>query len=288
MKFELIKFSTAKKIELFGFYLGKKNPETIYIFIHGLGSSVLRKADLYQHLVGKNSSVLAFNNCGSDIIARFNQIKGRRSEDYKSKTIGSAHEKFVDSFDDISGAVLWAKKLKPKKIILVGHSTGCQKSIYYLSKNYDKKVKGVALLSPISDLAGVLNMVSLKQFKKAKSFAQKRIKEKREKELLPLSIWPSYIDAQRFLSLYSKNSTEEIFSYSQKNKQPRILRKVKVPIYVLLGSDDKFLDRPPEQIINWFFKKIKKVKFKAEIVFQADHGFRGFEKNVCKIIKNYF
>ncbi len=288
MKFDLVKFKTPKNFELFGFYLGKKNPETIYIFIHGLGSSIFRKAELYQFLVSKNSSVLAFNNRGSEIISRFSQIKGKSSDDYKSKIFGSAHEKFIDSFDDISGAVQWAKKLKPKKIILVGHSTGCQKSIYYLSKNYDKKVKGVVLLSPISDLAGILNMVDKKEFNKAYNYTKRKLKEKRGNHLLPLSIWPSYIDAQRFLSLYSKNSPEEVFSYSQKNKQARILRKVKVPIYVLLGSEDKYLDRNAEQIVDWFLKHIKTNKFKAEIIFQAGHSFRDFEKIVCKRIKNYF
>jgi len=286
MKFELVKFLTPKKLELFGFYIGKKNPETIYIFIHGLGSSVFRKAELYQKLAGKNSAVFAFNNRGKEIISRFSQVKEKGK--YKSKTIGSAHEKFTDSLDDIGGAVQWVKKLKPKKIILVGHSTGCQKSIYYLSKKADKKVKAVVLLSPISDLAGVLNFSSKYQFEKAHKFAKKQVQNKKGDDLLPLSIWPIYINAQRFLSLYSQNSLEEIFCYSQESKRARILRKVEVPIYVLLGSDDKYLDRSPQQIIDWFLKQVNIKKFKAEIILKAGHSFKDYEKNVSKRIKNYF
>lgn len=286
MKFELIKFLTPKKIELFGFYIGKKNPETIYIFIHGLGSSIFRKAELYQKLVGKNSAVFAFNNRGNEIISRFSQVKEKGKR--KSKTIGSAHEKFTDSLDDISGAVQWVKKLKPKKIILVGHSTGCQKSIYYLSKKPDKKVKAVVLLSPISDLAGVLNFSSKDQFMKAYKFAKKQVENKKGDELLPLSIWPIYIDAQRFLSLYSQNSLEEIFCYSQESKKARILRKVEVPIYILLGDEDKYLDRPAEHIADWFSKDLDSRRIKTEIIKGADHSFSGFEKLVVLKIKKYF
>jgi len=286
MKFELVKFLTPKKLELFGFYIGKKNPETIYIFIHGLGSSVFRKAELYQKLAGKNSAVFAFNNRGKEIISRFSQVKEKGK--YKSKTIGSAHEKFTDSLDDIGGAVQWVKKLKPKKIILVGHSTGCQKSIYYLSKKADKKVKAVVLLSPISDLAGVLNFSSKYQFEKAHKFAKKQVENKKGDELLPLSIWPIYIDAQRFLSLYSQNSLEEIFCYSQELKRARILRKVEVPIYVLLGDEDKYLDRPAEHIVDWFSKDLDSRRIKTEIIKGADHSFSGFEKLVALKIKKYF
>lgn len=286
MKFQLIKFLTPKKIELFGFYIGKNNPEIIYIFIHGLASSVFRKAELYKHLAAKNSAVLAFNNRGNEIISRFSQIKGK--DDYKSKTIGSAHERFIDCKDDIDGAVKWAKKLKPKKIVLVGHSTGCQKAVYYLAKNSDKKIKAVVLLSPISDLAGVLNMVSKQEFKKAKNYAKRLVKNKKGDQLLPKSIWSQYLDAQRFLSLYSQNSSEEIFCYQGKNQKAKTLRKVKVPIHIFIASEDKFLDRSADKLADWFKEQLKDRKFKIEIIKEAGHSFNDFEILVAKKIKKGF
>jgi pimeloyl-ACP methyl ester carboxylesterase len=289
MRIEIIKFNTPKKLQLSGFYLGKKNSETIYIFIHGLGSSVFKKLELYQHLVGKNSGVLAFNNRGSEIISRFTKIKDEKNNNYQSKIIGSAHERFSDSSDDITGAVLFAKSLKPKKIILVGHSTGCQKIIYYLARdNFDRKIKGAVLLSPISDLAGLSNICDKNQYRKALNYSTKLVKNKQGHQLLPHNIWPFYIDGQRFLSLYSKNSQEEIFCYSQNNKSARTLRKVRLLLYIIIGADDKYLDRQANDLVFWFNNQLSGKKYKIEIISQAGHSFNNFEKLIAFKIKNYF
>ncbi len=287
MRIEIIKFKTPKKLELHGLYLGKKNPETLYIFIHGLASSVFKKVDLYKPLVNRSSSVLVFNNRGSEIISRFSKIINK--EKHQSKTIGSAHEKFVDCLDDINGAVVLAKKYKPKKIILLGHSTGCQKIVYYLSKaNYDRKIKGAVLMSPISDLAGVKNFCSEKEYKKALNYSKSLVKNKLADQLLPKNIWPQYMDAQRFLSLYKEDSKEEIFTYSQKDTKSKTLRKIEIPLYILIGEDDKFLDRKALELELWFSHELKGKSYKIEIISQAGHSFKNFEKLVAKKIINYF
>lgn len=284
MNIEVIKFNTAKNLELHGLYLGKKNPPVLYIFIHGLASSVFKKYALYQPLVTKNSAVLAFNNRGSEIISRF---KKRSSKE--AKIIGMAHEKFTDCLDDINGAINFAKKFKPKKIILLGHSTGCQKIIYYLAKNNNtRKVKGVVLLSPISDSAGISNFFDKKQIKKALNYAKKLVNNKKSHQLLSQKIWPHYIDAQRFISLYSKNSSEEIFSYAQKNKKSKFLRKVNLPLYIFIGKDDVFLDRDANVLKIWFKNELKTKKYKIELITGADHSFKNLEKILARKIINYF
>ncbi len=284
MQVKLIKFLSPKKLELFGFYLGKKKPTTIYIFVHGLGGSIFRKTELYRYLTGRTEGVLAFNNRGSEIISKFYRVLKNR---YQTKIIGTAHEVFADCRDDLTGAVLWAKQQKTKKIILVGHSTGCQKIGYYLAGRPDKLVKGAVFLAPISDLAGVFKLVEKNQFKQASSLAKKLIKENKANQLLPLSVWPDYIDAQRFLSLYSSDSLEEVFPYSQSDQAAKTLARVKVPIYFLLGNQDKFLDRAPEEIIDWLLKKHKHKNNQGEIIKGAGHSFRDYEKKVARKVKDW-
>lgn len=289
MNIEIVKFNTPKKLQLSGLYLGNKNLQILYIFIHGLTSSIFKKVELIQALVTTKSGVLAFNNRGSEIISRFSMRDDRRNDKFKSKIIGSAHEKFTDCRDDIEGAVKFVKKYKAKKIILFGHSTGCQKIIYYLSKgDFDRKIKAAVLLSPISDLAGMLNLNTKKQFRQALCVAKKLVKEKKAHQLLANNIWPSYIDAQRFISLYTKDSQEEIFCYSQKNKKAKTLRKVKLPLYIIIGEDDKLLDRPANSLTSWFKQELMSKKYKIETISKAGHSFKNFEKIIAKKINNYF
>jgi pimeloyl-ACP methyl ester carboxylesterase len=284
MKCELIEFLTPKKIQLFGVYLGQKKVKTVYIFIHGLGSSIFRKTELFRYLKDQDSGVLAFNNRGSDIITRFSKKLKNKDE---SKIIGSAHELFTDCLDDLKGAVNWVKDKGAQNIILVGHSTGCQKSIFFLSKYIDKDIKGVVLLAPISDYSSILNMADKKYFAKAKKIAEKMVERGQSNHLLPRDIWPYYIDAQRFLSLYSGNSFEEIFPYSQ-NKSSINLKKTKQPVYVLIGDKDECLDRSASNIIDWFKEeRIDRKKDKFEVIEGAGHSFNGLERLVIRKIKNW-
>ena len=48
---------------------------------------------------------------------------------------GATFEIFEDSLKDIEVWVKKVKKLGYNKIILMGHSLGCNKALYYLSKN---------------------------------------------------------------------------------------------------------------------------------------------------------
>ena len=115
-----------------------------------------------------------------------------------------------------------------KEIYLAGHSTGCQKSVYYAIKKADRAVKGLILLAPISDYAAERMRNTKGTLLRATTVAQKLVKAGKKHDLLPKNVWHGVIDAQRFLSLYTPTSAEEIFSYAQPKKNPSVLKKVKV------------------------------------------------------------
>ena len=74
-------------------------------------------------------------------------------KDGTMKKLGSTFEIFEDCVKDIS---VWVKKIKElgyKKIVLMGHSLGCNKALYYLSQNV-KLIDGVIFLSP-PDMIGI-------------------------------------------------------------------------------------------------------------------------------------
>ena len=284
MKYVQIK--STDNLMLDGLILGNIKAKTAYIFIHGLGSSMFSRLDLNNRLANKSKMVLTFNNRGQGIINRFKQEDNKLKKGYKSKLLGSALEKFTNSKHDIQGVVNYLKDLGVESIYLVGHSTGCQKSIYYLAKQDDKAVKGVVLLAPLSDYSSIMNFIDLNTYNKTLKEAVKMKKDKKANNLLPSHLWSTPISAQRFLSLYSPNSTEEIFTYGSK-KPATILKKVNKKLLVFLAENDEYSDRGVSNLKVWFERNVNN-KSQVFVINDTNHGFQGKEVEVAKIIHQYF
>ena len=230
-------------------------------------------------LVDKETAVLTFNNRGYGIV---NRISGKRS-----LLAGAAHEVFTDCIDDIRGAVLYAKKSGAKEIYLVGHSTGCQKIVYYAAKTGKKsKVNGLVLLAPVSDYAGAAKRHGKQKLARATQAARALIKKGRSHELLPKELWSEELDdAQRFISLYTPESKEEIFCYAQAGKQPIALRQVRIPILTLWAGKDEYADRPASQIAAWFAAHTHRGK--VVVVPNVKHGFKSVKTSVVRTIRQW-
>ena len=142
------------------------------------------------------------------------------------------------------------------------------------------------LLAPISDWAAEIKLQGKNRLDAVASAAKKLVAVKKPHALLPEGLWHETLDAQRFLSLYSPDSIEEIFSYAQPNKAPRILGSVKIPILVLLAENDEFADRPAKQIADWFEKNIKS-GHEIVVIPQVAHGFSGAENGVSRTIRSF-
>lgn len=283
MSISLLSFPAAKNLRLNGVWLGKSKPETLYIFIHGLGGSIFSRAPLTALLASGSAAVLAFNNRGSGTINYLKQKKGEKKNYFPA---GMAHEVFGDCADDIDGAVAYARAQGVKRIFLLGHSTGCQKSVYYLAKRPKTAVRGAVLLAPISDYADVLKREKKQKYGRALTAAKRLQAQGRFHDLLPASVWPAPLDAQRFLSLYTAESAEEIFTYAS-GKEPKTLLAVKKPILSLLAEDDEFADRPVSEIKMWFEKKLAagNKRNQSAVIKGVGHGFEGGEKETAALIR---
>ncbi|MBM3272559.1 alpha/beta fold hydrolase [Candidatus Kaiserbacteria bacterium] len=275
----VVEIETPKKVRLNGLWFGPQKPGRVIVWVHGLGSSAFSRQDIVTLLAKGNTAVLTFNNRGSGVISRFSKGKKR----YEG---GAAHEEFAECVDDIDGAVAFAHSQGVKKVFLAGHSTGCQKSVFWAAKRKGKGVSGIILLAPIADYAG-LSAEERVLLPKATKAAQSLMAAGTAHTLLPADTWPQHIDAQRFLSLYTPDSVEQsIFSYFDETKTPRTLRSVPVPILVLLAGDDEFADRPAEDIALWFDEHAR-APLSLSIISSVDHGFKGGEKEVVDAIKKW-
>ena len=282
--FAIDDITTPKGYSLRGLWFGPKKPRRLIIWVHGLSSSTFSMLHVVRELADGKTAVLTFNNRGAE------KIIDVRKEGKKAKSLraGSAHEVFTECVDDIQGAINFARKNGVKKIYLAGHSTGCQKSIYWAYVKKGIGIKGIILLAPVSDYAGALAKYGKNKLEKAAAYARRLVKRGKPDELLPRSVWSEELnDAQRFLSLYTPDSIEEIFSYAQPKKNPRVFKSVSTPILAMLAAEDEFADRPAPELAAWFEKHSRSKRFKSAVIPAVHHGFKGAERKVAKIIKEF-
>lgn len=280
----VVEIVTPKKVVLDGLWVGPKRARNVIILIHGLGSSLWKRLPLAERLAGKGVTVLAFNNRGHDRVSALSRVGTKQA---KRKWAGGASEIFTDCVDDIQGAINFVRRQKAKNIFLAGHSTGCQKSIYWAHKKKGKGVKGLILLAPLSDYSVALRDDKGGRLARVTKLARSLVRRGKKHDLLPQSLWPALDDAQRFLSLYTPDSVEEMFTYAQPKKIPRIFSSIRIPTLVIFAGADEFGDRPAREIAAWFHDHSRSQRFDAIIVPKVKHSFRGKEQVVARATRQF-
>ena len=282
----VVQVTTPKKYLLNGLWFGPKRPRRVIVWVHGLGSSMFSKQSIAGRLVDTQTAVLMFNNRGHDVVANLPRKAAQTEKRPQRILAGAAHERFADCVDDIQGAINFTHRVGVKNVYLAGHSTGCQKSMYWAYRK-GRGVRGIILLAPVNDYAGALAWHGKKKLERATRLARTLIARGKSHELLPKSAWSEESDdAQRFLSLYTAESIENIFSYDNTKKKPRILRAVKLPLLVLWAGSDEYADRSAARVAVWFKTHLKK-RDSIVIVPRVKHGFKGGEKKVAAEIRTF-
>lgn len=277
----VVQFETPKGVSLHGLWFGPKKPKRVAILVHGLTSSAFSVARVVG-LVDRETAVLSFNNRGYGIV---NQVKRRRGKKTTFILAGSAHEIFTDCIDDIEGALRFVRAQGIRQLYLVGHSTGCQKSVYFASRGNTKNLKGIVLLAPISDYASQKWMDRGGALKKGTALARRLVRTGRGDELMPRELAGVFpCDAQRFLSLYTPESVEEVFSYAHA-RVPRVLRSVRIPLLLVLAEKDEYSDRPAGDIAEWFAKHSQTLR--VDVIADSNHFFTEKEKELTKVMRRF-
>jgi pimeloyl-ACP methyl ester carboxylesterase len=138
----------------------------------------------------------------------------------------------------------------------------------------------------LSDYSGALKSKGATLLAKGVAHARRLAAAGKGHELMPARLGEWFAcDAQRFLSLYTPESKEEIFSYARPRRVPRTLRSVKKPQLVLLAGADEYGDRAPEDIYWWFLENI--YEGEAAIIPKVGHGFKGGERKAARLIKDF-
>jgi len=171
--------------------------------------------------------------------------------------------------------VNFLKKRGCNKIFLIGHSTGCQKSSYYLSQIHDKNVKGVVLLAPCNDTDAEIMHGGEKVFKKRLNHAKKLIKNNKKKEFIGL------FTAERYYGLHC-GVESKIFDYTK--KKLNYISKIKVPILAILGGSEEHMAQENIEKSLQLIKDSANVKCKTIVVKNANHHYSPNLKGMIKVL----
>lgn len=256
----------------------KRKAKTAILWLHGLSSRFSSGMTLMKELSNQTAKnkigYFKFNSRGHDIAARG-----------KLSLVGGGFERFEDCVLDIRAQVRFIKKLGFDRIILAGHSTGANKALYYQSKTRDRAVKGIILIGPISDIVvDVLKKGSEK--KRNQGLALARRLKKNPYALMPFPY--GLLTARRYWSLFHPGEHEDTFPYYDPKGNWDALRRLRVPVAVIIGSRDEYLDRTPQNFIAAFQANARLTKrFSGVTIKGADHGFRKKEKELSASILKF-
>jgi len=280
LKGELIRINTKDELELQGLlFEPERKTEKILIHTHAWVGNFYENRFLdyvAQESVSNNVAFLTFNNRGTGIVT--DMLKsGAQKGDYKR--IGGSLEKFEDCVYDISAAINFASKRGYEKIILEGHSLGCQKVAFYKYETSDKKVIGEIFLAPVDDIEYVKRMLGDK-YKPSLKIAEDMVKNGMGDKPVPenMAYYP-LMPARRWLDVSSpKTRHGSIFDYSGELKE---IKNANCPVLAIFGSKDDY-EYEPEKKLELLKSKVKNCDTK---LFQnANHWFAGYENELGKLI----
>lgn len=252
--------------------------DTALVWVHGLGSRFSRGQTLIKELssrcAAERIAYFKYNTRGHDIV--------NRDAAGKDALAGAGFERFADCRADIDAMISSARRAGAEKIILAGHSTGANKSLYYMHKTRNRRVKGLILLGPVSDIVAGRKKFGAAALARGVAIARRRARADRA-ALMPRPY--GIISAARFLSMFCAGGAEDVFPYTDPAAAWAELRGIRVPLAVVIGGRDEYLDRPARQLVEVFRANAGWTKsFSGAIIKGADHGFRRKERELAVAI----
>lgn len=157
---------------------------------------------------------------------------------------------------ELSKIIGYFRKTRKGKIVIMGHSTGCQDCMHYITSKdengHREKVDGVVLQAPVSDAEAMAQAMPKERLEQANKLAEHWISTGREEDCLPQSLTSGIfskcpVTARRWLSMSSpggKGEDDYFSSYLSDERLRITFGKVNVPLLILMGEKDEYV--PPQ------------------------------------------
>lgn len=283
---------TKDDLRLQGIHYEAENRQTCVLFIHGMSGNSIE--NYFAHVLGESLSqngigFIYSHNRGYNHINDIPTSQKIEKGGYKTKRIGAMYEIFTECLLDIDAWMEEVQSLGYKKIILMGHSLGCNKVIHYFSDKKPADVKAVILASP-PDMTGLIKLEKYqKNSEELFQEARKNVAEGNPLKILSEKIWDWYnLSSQTFLSLFTENSEVDNLPVLRNPPSFPQLETINVPILSFMGEYDDIAIRTLEEDLDLIASKTKNCpSFTKKHITGANHTYDGAEETISDVILDW-
>ena len=270
---------TSDDIKLPMVHYFSSNKDVCVICIHGMCANF---ADNYfasiwgKHLSENGIGFIYEYNRGHDI--ENDLVK----KDGTFLRCGTMYEIFEDSIMDIDLAITVAKEKGYKRIILLGHSYGCNKVIYYYYKKRPELL-GIILASA-PDMVGS-HITNQPDYKELLKEAKENIDSGNPTKLLSKMVEDyMYMSSETYYNWFHENSNIDNLPVIANPKCWIQFSKIDVPILTFSGSleEEHYL-----QLELLKEKALRCKSFEYKIIENTGHTYRNKELEIANLISDW-
>ena len=271
---------TSDGLKLPMVHFKSKEKDICVIFIHGMCGTIIDNyfATVWGKLLSeKNIGFIYEHNRGHSIE---NDIV---MKDGSFKRYGCMYEIFEDCIYDIDLAIKTAKDKGYKKIILLGHSYGCNKVIYYFYKKHPN-ILGIILASA-PDMIGSHLSAQSDDYKELLQEAKENIDNGKPTKLLHKMIEDyMYMSSKTYYNWYNDNSKLNNLPVISDPEHWEQFETIDVPILTFSGSKEEDYYLHLDLLKD---KAIRCKNFEYKIIENTGHTYKTKECEIGNLILDW-
>lgn len=280
-KGELIKFQNTKGYHLDGILYEASKSRTTIIHIHG------SYGNFYQAFFPKVFSMIyvesGFNFLAFNLTSHDGFGEGYINEN-GFEYIGGALSDYSNCISDIEGAVNFAKSFSDK-IILQGHSLGCDRTVDYLLRSHHEV--DFILLAPCDSYKLQSKWIAPLTVEQQITQLQLLNNQLNDFDWLPVSEYGVYSPNEEYILPITRKALLSIMTgapFKLFNIQKSLEYYIEQNCFIYIGEKDNLQTENPNTMFNFFNKRIKSVE--RCLVKNGDHMLKGCEQEVAiRIVK---
>lgn len=280
---------TKDSLRLEGVHYEPGRKDICVLVIHGMSGNFIENkwADVTGKKLGENGTGFVYaHNRGYGHINDIATKEIKEDGGYKTIRAGAAYERFTDCVYDIDAWVKEVRELGYKKIILLGHSLGCNKVIYYLHRNKQKDIVGIILASPPDMVALVKKPGYQLNYGELLKEAKENLKKGEPRKLLSGLIWDWFIlSSQTFLDLFEEGGAADNLPVLRNPEEFSELASIDVPILAIMGEHDDIAVRTLKEDLDLIESKATSCPvFTKQFIKGGNHNYERQEKSFANTI----
>lgn len=197
--------------------------------------------------------------------------------------------------NEISSLVSYFRSQGKQKVVIMGHSTGCQDCLHYFASevhNSDHReiVDGAILQASVSDREAIAMDMDPSELESTNTTAKDWCSNGKGEHILPLSLTASNfghnpVSARRWVSLACVGGEDDYFSSDLPDSTlEKTFGRVDKPLLILYGEEDEYVPKSVDRkaLVNrWIpFVKGRVDEQSRELLGGASHNLNGDDQEV--------